>query len=150
MTDLPRFATEEFTRRRTNARRAVERCRMTLSQAEQKMLFWAVITVRAGGDLPEDIRNQLHRAKVAGGDSAQPTWWELTPQGTDPALFLTHALRELQRAATAALIKHTATTEDTDRTRGILALYNQVAAPVLGPLPLQKRAEDTPAMKEAA
>ncbi|MDR7102959.1 hypothetical protein [Croceicoccus sp. BE223] len=150
MDDLPRFATEEFARRRSNARRAAERCRMTVAQAEQKMLFWAVITVRAGGDLPKDIRAQLPRAQVAAGDSAQPTWRELTPQGTDPALFLKHALRELQRAATAALIKHTATAEDTDRTRGILALYNQVAAPVLGPLPPQKRAEDTPALQEAA
>lgn len=146
MTNLPRFATEEFIRRRANARKAIANCRMTVPQAERRLLYWAAITLYAGGELPEDIAR--HYGCPARGEL--PAWWELTPEDLDPATFLKKAMLELQASLWAVRARAEQSGHDLDRARALAALYNRHAAPLIGPMPLHALpSADTP-MKEAA
>lgn len=142
--DTPALALQELAHRRRAAARALAQCRTTPAQAEGSLLYWAAIAARTGATLPDDIARQVRPC----GDGEAPAWWDFTPRGEDPTLFMRRALEELQRATGAAIIRHDKKPceQSLARARRLIALHRELAAPILGPLPL---AEPEP-LKEAA
>ncbi len=137
MTDIALLALQELAHRRRTADRALAACQTTPAQVEGSLRYWAAIAARTGATLPDDIAQKVR----PGGDTVAPAWWDFTPPGECPTRFLRLALEELQRATGAAIIRHEKqpTEETLARGRRLMALHREVAAPILGPLPLAIR-----------
>lgn len=139
MSALPTLALDELARRRNNAARGVAACRMTVEQANQRTGYYAALAVYAGAALPADIHAQLR-----GPHDPDPVyWWEFAPRGTDPAIYLRAARKELQHAAMTDIIRHERQLGDQTlaNARRTITLYRALAQDALGPLPLTLRAD---------
>lgn len=139
MTQIATLALDELTRRRDNAARGVATCRMTVEQANLRTALWGALALYAGAALPADLHAQLR-----GPHDPDPVhWWEFAPRGTDPAIYLRAARKELQRATIAAIITHERdkSAATLTRARNLIALYTALAKDALGPLPLTLRTD---------